>query len=153
MVVTWIKGFDEGLKYALYCSDVSGAFDRVTTERLCQKLAKAGVPRKWWRVFRSWLRHRPARVAVGGMYSKDMTLKDMVFQGTVWGPQFWNSFFADAKLAIQMKGFIETVVADDLAAYKAFQVKDLNENLSEEAEGCQDELHNGVRRTKYALIQ
>ena len=29
MVLTWILGFDVGKKFGAYCSDVSGAFDRV----------------------------------------------------------------------------------------------------------------------------
>ena len=38
LVLTWLQGFDQGRKFCLYCSDVSGAFDRVKTTRLTKKL-------------------------------------------------------------------------------------------------------------------
>ena len=34
MLFTWIHGFNDKLKFTLYCSDVSGAFDRVKRERI-----------------------------------------------------------------------------------------------------------------------
>ena len=120
---------------------MSGAFDRVSAKRLVEKLSAAGVPDKWLQVFRSWLRERPATVAVGGEHSNTITLFDMVFQGTVWGPQLWNAFYADAKKAIRAMGFEETVFADDLNAFKAFLVRTPNENLLKEAQVCQIELH------------
>ena len=141
LVLTWISGFDKGLKFAVYCADVSGAFDRVRADRLLEKLKAAGVPEKWLQVFRSWLRERTARVAVGGSFSDAMLLRDMVFQGTVWGPQFWNAFFADARQATRAKGFEEEVYADDLNAFKAFDVKTPNEDLWGEALDCQQETH------------
>ena len=141
LVLTWIAGFDKGYKYALYCSDVSGAFDRVSAEQLVKKLQAAGVPTKWLNLFRSWLRERPAKVAVGGVLSVAMVLRDMVFQGTVWGPQLWNAFFCDASRAVREKGFTEKVYADDLNAYKAFPAKTPNEELFEAADECQKELH------------
>ena len=38
LVLTWLEGFCRKVKFALYCSDVSGAFDRVRLERLMAKL-------------------------------------------------------------------------------------------------------------------
>ena len=32
LVLTWLLGFDRGYKFLLYCSDVSGAFDKVSTK-------------------------------------------------------------------------------------------------------------------------
>ena len=72
LVLTWIAGFDRGYKYAVYCADVSGAFDRVSAERLLKKLKALGVPEQWLNLFQSWLRERPARVAVGGVLSAAM---------------------------------------------------------------------------------
>ena len=109
LVLTWIAGFDKGYKYAVYCSDVSGAFDRVSADRLLKKLQAAGVPKKWLNLFQSWLRKRTAQVAVGGVLSNAMVLKDMVFQGTVWGPQLWNAFFRDASRVVQEMCFEEKV--------------------------------------------
>ena len=45
-------------------------------------------------------------------------LYDMVFQGTVLGPQLWNLYFEDAADAIKEYMFEEIVYADDLNAYK-----------------------------------
>ena len=70
----------------VYCSDVSGAFDKVKRTRLLEKLDAKGVPSRWVTLFGSWLRAREAFVAVGGSFSKALTLQDMVFQGTVWRP-------------------------------------------------------------------
>ena len=74
-------------------------------DRLHTKLQAAGVPPKWLRLFKSWLRERPAQVAVGGAFSETMVLRDMVFQGTVWGPPLWNVFFEDASLPVRATGF------------------------------------------------
>ena len=71
------------MKFALYCSDVSGAFDRVRCERLLEKLRAKGVCERWLTLFRSWLRERPAKVAVNGKFSDEIKLRDMVFQETV----------------------------------------------------------------------
>ena len=67
----------------MYCSDVSGAFDRVKAERLVEKLRQKGVPEKWVKLFESWLRERKAIVIVGKELLLAMLLFDMVFQGSV----------------------------------------------------------------------
>ena len=38
------------------------------------------------------LHQKTARVVVGGKQSAPVTLADMVYQGTVWGPVLWNVF-------------------------------------------------------------
>ena len=40
-------------------------------------------------------------------------MQDMVFQGTVWRPPFWNVSYADARHAIQAAGFEDAVHALD----------------------------------------
>ena len=42
MVCTWLLGFQQGQKFGLYCSDVSGAFDKVDAQRLLAKLRGKG---------------------------------------------------------------------------------------------------------------
>ena len=145
LVLTWILGFDSGRKFLLYCSDVAGAFDRVSAERLAHKLAAQGVPEDWVKLFRSWLRRRDARVVVGGTYSEVMSLVDMVFQGTVWGPPLWNAFYQDARRAVRDAGFCEEVYADDLNAYKAYPTSVKNEVLYAEGRSCQTKLHTWGR--------
>ena len=92
LVMTWIIGFDALRKFGLHCSDVSGAFDKVSRERLVRKLRANGLHDIALDVLRSWLRPRAAHVVVDGATSDAMTLEDMVFQGTVWGPPLWNVF-------------------------------------------------------------
>ena len=81
-------------------------------------------------------------MVVGGAYSYTMSLEDMVFQGTVWGPPLWNSFYKDARQAVRDAGFVEEVYADDLNAYKAHPNSVKNEVLLEEGKLCQKKLHS-----------
>ena len=55
-----------GNKIAFYCSDVSGAFDKVDADRLLMKLRYAGISSSILNVLRSWLSVRQARVVMGG---------------------------------------------------------------------------------------
>ena len=100
LALTWVIAFGAGRKIAVYCSDVSGAFDRVRLERLVSKLRVKGIHPQIVAVLASWLQQRCAQVVVGGVSSKIMTLINMVYQGTVTGPSLWNLFFADARHAI-----------------------------------------------------
>ena len=83
LVCRWIQGFAEMNKFGVYCSDVSGAFDRVGRERLLQKLEAKGVQPQLVRLIASWLRQRIANVLVGGRQVAELTLSNMVYQGTV----------------------------------------------------------------------
>ena len=65
LVLTWISMFSKRRKIAVYCSDVSGAFDKVNSRRLLCKLRARGVPDAILLVIQSWLYEREARVAVG----------------------------------------------------------------------------------------
>ena len=56
-------------------------------------------------------------IVVGGVASKEMALKDMVYQGTVTGLMLWNLFFEDARESINKCLYTEAVYADDLNAY------------------------------------
>ena len=96
IVLTWIHGFNDNLKFALYCSDVSGAFDWVKRERLRAKLRAKIVPEEFVSIFDAWLQDRKATVVVGGQHSDPMRLRDMIYQGAVWGPWLWNIFYEEA---------------------------------------------------------
>ena len=100
MVLTWVQALAAGKRIAVYCSDVSGAFDQVPMQRLVAKLHAKGIHPKLVEVLSSWRRQRTAQVVVGGKCSDEMALCDMVFQGTVAGPSLWNLFFEDARHAI-----------------------------------------------------
>jgi len=118
--MTWLKVLATGRKIGVYCSDVSGAFDRVRLERLVAKLKKKGIHPKIVAVLCAWLQERFAHIVVGGVSSVEMALRHMVFQGTVTGPTLWNLFFEDARNAINECFFQEIIFADDLNAYRTF---------------------------------
>ena len=59
---------------ALYCSDVSGAFDHVDADILLQKLRAFSVPDCILSLLQSWLRPRSGRVVVGGQQSQPIAM-------------------------------------------------------------------------------
>ena len=81
---------------------MSGAFDKVDAELLISKLRAMKVHPHMVKLLESWLRRRCGHVLVEGATSEEMVLEDMLFQGTVLGPQLWNIFFADAAEPIHM---------------------------------------------------
>ena len=141
MSLQWISSMNRRQKTAVYCSDVSGAFDRVDTPRMVAKLQSQGVHPKLVSVFTSWLQQRAAFLVVEGSHSEALQLADMVYQGTVFGPTFWNLFYADASRAIRKTGFAELVYADDLNAYKEFDGATPNDTIVAQTMQCQSELH------------
>ena len=140
--MTWLSAMEDGMKVALYCSDVSGAFDRVASERLVAKLVAKGMRPQMVRVVASWLETRRAHVVVEGSSSDATDLLNMVFQGTVWGPILWNCFFEDVRLAVADSGFSEVVYADDMNCYKEFAATVGNAHLHTEMQARQSKLHS-----------
>ena len=70
-----------------------------------------------------------------------MTLMNMVFQGTVTGPDLWNLFFEDARQPIIECFFKEVIYADDLNAYREFPSTTDHIIIKNSLRNCQDELH------------
>jgi len=97
---------------------VSGAFDRVSSERLLAKLKARGVHEKLLAVLASWLDTRAARVCVDGSFSAEFSLSDMVYQGTVLGPPLWNCFYADAAEVAALLSLLAKIFADDLNCFR-----------------------------------
>ena len=147
-VVRWLWSFHTGKKVGLYCSDVSGAFDRVDTDRLLRKLWQKGVRGTLWKVLQGWLQQRTAYVAVEGKHSQAAELKNMVYQGTVLGPPLWNTFFEDSRQAVNSCGYEDTYFADDLNCYRSYSRTCNNEVVKEELEECQQELHKWGRANR-----
>ena len=141
LTMRWVKAVELGRKVLVYCSDVAGAFDRVSAERLLSKLNSKGIHPKFVKLIGSWLEPRQASVVVGGERSKPFLIKDMVFQGTVLGPQLWNLFFEDAKRAINEFLYEEIVYADDLNAYKIVPAATSEEVAMVSLGRVQEELH------------
>lgn len=137
----WLWWLDSGKKVGLYCSDVSGAFDRVATDRLLRKLEARGVRGKALKLLGSWLEERRAVVVVDGKRSEEAVLQNMVYQGTVWGPPLWNTYFCDSSAAVRASGFCDVYFADDLNCYKVFDGKLSVETVEDELEECQASLH------------
>ena len=141
LTMRWVKTIDAGLKVLVYCSDVSGAFDKVPRKRLLDKLSAKGIHRTMIKLIGSWLERRDASVVVGGARSSPFCIQDMVYQGTVLGPQLWNLFFEDAASAINEVMFEEVVYADDLNAYKVVPDTCSVEFALESIDRVQKELH------------
>ena len=104
-VMVWLSAFAHQSKIGLYCSDASEAFDRVSAERLLQRLKLLRLHPRFQALLASWLRERTAAVVVDGATSRLVSMKDMVYQGTVWGPALWNVYFAGANGVIEAEGF------------------------------------------------
>ena len=145
LVLSIISSFEQRQKVVLFCSDVQGAFDRVSEERFAYKVAKAGLPDALIPVFISWMQRRRAKVVCDGAQSDGLELRDMVFQGTVWGPPLWNLFFGDSERPVHKTGFEPIVYADDLNAIKVLDSDIENEQALLEGRRCQEELHRWGR--------
>jgi len=100
LVLSWLLFFSSGKRIGLYCSDVQGAFDRVSTERLLKRLTCCRIHPQFLAVLKSWLQERKASVVVGGAKSEEFSMSNMVYQGTVLGPPLWNVFFCEAPLTL-----------------------------------------------------
>ena len=140
-VCCWLLLLEAGLSVGLYCSDVSGAFDRVVRGRMAEKLLASGLPRNVVEFLLSWLEDRLSNVVVGGSMSIDEVLANSVFQGTVLGPPLWNLFYADSRHAVRRHEFTETIFADDFNCWKGLpnDVDDLTLVLA--LSECQSSLH------------
>ena len=140
-VTTWLLHMNERKKIGVYCSDVSGAFDRVPADRLLEKLSAHGLHADLLEVVRSWLRDRKSFVVVAGVMSEGATLSDMVYQGTVFGPVLWNAFVGDVAIVFESAGFAVIIYADDVNAYKAYEASTSNANIFQDLRLRQTELH------------
>ena len=65
-MITWINALSARKKILVYCSDGSGAFDRVDADLVAQKLVNRGVHFRLIGLIRSWLAKRFANVVVAG---------------------------------------------------------------------------------------
>ena len=121
-MLQWLSVLNARDKIMIYCSDVSGAFDRVSADRLIEKLRAKGVNERIVRLLASWLKDRWAKVVVGGKFSDILYLVNQVFQGMVLGPILRNIFF-DTKMPIRKSGFHEIVFASDSKSSMHFSIR------------------------------
>ena len=149
-VCKWILASSCNSRIGLYCSDVAGAFDRVNKARLIGKLRGSSLHPKLVSIFENWLRDRLAHIVISGSKSKSILMRNMVYQGTVFGLMLWNIFFKDASDAIRTAGFEDISYADDLNAYKIHPGHLSQTFLQQDMNVVQHNLHswgeaNGVR--------
>ena len=141
MMLIFIQVFALGQQIGVYCSDVSGAFDRVASIRLHKKLKRKGLPSIYLNVLRFWLVERRAFIELEGHTSRSFKLCNMVFQGTVLGPILWNAFFEDSDLVVATAGHKGITYADDLHTYKIYDKAVPYETVVRDCEVCRDTLH------------
>ena len=145
-VCNWILLMEQGFMVGVYCSDVSGAFDRVERDRLCDKLRVSGLHHQVVAFLASWLEDRVSKVVLGGAHSPDEPLINSVFQGTVLGSPLRNLFYSDARRSVTSRGFTDTVFADDFNCWRPFPVPHddvpaAQATATHELERAQHELH------------
>ena len=97
---TWILHLHAGKKVGVYLSDISGAFDRINSSLLLDKLKAAGLNDELLRFMKSYLEPRRANVVVAGAMSREMKLENTVVQGTRLGPPLWNVHFQDVSVSV-----------------------------------------------------
>ena len=68
-------------------------------------------------------------------------MQDMVYQGTVLGPGFWNTYFNDSSRALAAARFKALCFADDLQGLKCLENHASSAEVRELLGCCQDELH------------
>ena len=140
-VLSWLVSLEHGNLVGLYCSDVSGAFDRVCEQRLNEKLARSGIHPQVLRLLRSWLEPRTYAVVLDGQKSTPQPLRNSVYQGTVLGSPLWNVHYADARTAVRSEGFKEVIFADDLNCSREFPAHTAERYIREKLTECQTTLH------------
>jgi hypothetical protein len=146
-LLCWLWALQHGCKVGLLLSDISGAFDRVFTPYLINKLENAGVHASLVQFFSSFLAPREAKVVVNGKSSAPYCIKNQVYQGTVLGPPLWNVFFSDVSSAIQ-SSWTEAKFADDLNVFRAFDYGDDNGEILRELGVCQQSIHDWGRANR-----
>ena len=154
-ICQWLLLLETGHMVGVYCSDVSGAFDKVSMERLCQKLARLGLHEDVYGFLCSWLQDRNSRVVAGGQCSQAEPLTNSVFQGTVLGPPLWNVHYGDARVTTARKGFLETVFADDYNSWKGYKTNRDDPTqvaaILDDLRAAQGELHAWGRANQVAF--
>ena len=117
-----------------------------------RKLAASGIHPRIVKVLHNWLRDRAAVVVVNGVSSSKRILANNVYQGTVWRPPLWNIFYRDAPASIACHDCQETVYADDLNAFRAFDVSHSNADIIDKIHAMKKELHEWGAQTQFCLM-
>ena len=151
LVCSWLWAFQQKQKVGVFLSDISGAFDRVDTKKLLAKMRRLGICETLMAFFEDYLAPRSARVAVDGAESFAFVLLNMVFQGTVLGPTFWNIFFADVHEPAERNGAKERRFADDLSLSKQYAASVKNDEIQADLRRSQADIHAWGRSNRVAF--
>jgi hypothetical protein len=151
-ILQWLLWLESGKVVGLYCSDVSGAFDRVDREILVRKIRSSGLSPCLVRILESWLDDRVAEVVVGGQAAAPAPLRNSVYQGTVWGPPLWNLHYESARHSVNKCGFREVAYADDKDMWKPSLHLHLPPPYTTICEDARGPCTNGVKATLCFLI-
>jgi len=79
LMLDWLIMLNNRFKIAVFCSDVSGAFDRVSAKLLVKKLISHGLHARMVELLRDWLQSRRASVIVSGERSDEFEIMNQVF--------------------------------------------------------------------------
>ena len=115
-----VRKLSFGNKIGVMSSDASGAFDNVPADRLVARMEARGAHESVLRLIITWLEERHAEVVVAGQTSIERPLRDMVFQGIVWGPPLCNIYYCDVRVPICIVGYQESKNADYVNSFKVF---------------------------------
>ncbi len=148
-VLPWLLSMEKGNLVGLYCSDVSGAFDRVCEQRLAEKLNRTGLHPRVVGLLRSWLGPCVSVVVLDGQRSAPKPLRNSVYQGTVLGAPLWNVHYADSSDTVQSEGFSEVIFADDLNCSKEFGNHATERQIRAELRGVRRLSTAGALRAAY----
>ena len=145
-VAWWVLLICQGRKIGSYLSDISGAFDKGSRCSIIGKLSQIGLSESFLDVLNSYLLIRQGSVRVEGAVSEAMLLTDMVFQGTVLGPSFWNAFFGDIADHVHQGRQLINLFADGLTV-KTHAPQHVNESvILEKLRGIQTRTHDWGRQ-------
>ena len=148
LMCSWLLSFQCRKKVGVFLSDIAGAFDRVDTTKLVAKLKALGVCDAFVELIASYLAPRSAKVIVNGADSAEFVLENMIFQGTVLGPNLWNIFFADVHEPAESTGCKERKFADDLTTFKSFERSTSNDDILLDLASCQCSVHAWGERNR-----
>ena len=94
------KWLDEGSAFDVLYLDFEKAFDKVSHEKLVQKLGKVGIVGKVKGWLKDWMSGRKQRVRVEGEFSDWVDVISSVIQGSVLGGTMFNIYIDDIRLVV-----------------------------------------------------
>ena len=117
LVDTWLKDIDTGKYVGAVFLDLRKAFDLVDHQILLHKLKLYHFTDKTVKLLSSYLNNRKQRIKINGSYSKTLTIKSGVPQGSILGPLLFLIYINDISLALN--DIKIDLYADDSTLYKS----------------------------------